>query len=209
MLNTEHYVLIAGNPEKWDNETLDACGSDRKKNADPRNAGRDRDRDLCSMQRSQMARGRQGASLCRTIHGWTVRDDSGLTGWAILYRDKSFIDAMTWGIQWAMKDPDKREFSCSMFDFGEPVVGIDAAKANPEARDAQNPTVIAWNLTGAVGIYYQEDGEAMARKIMDSGFGMDRIVVVGPRYDITKRDRSEYHCIDGEWVQVRKMREAA
>lgn len=107
MLNNEHFVLLAGNPGKWDDEIRARC---------KQNSGLFESEGLCKVQASQHARGRRSACLQRTMYGWSVRLDSGLDDRQILYGgrhssvDRSQEAAIAFGIAWANEDPQNREF---------------------------------------------------------------------------------------------------
>lgn len=105
MLNTEHFVLLAGHPVGWDRET-------RRRVA----AGES----LCRVQEHQYARGRRTAVLGSTLLGWSVRSGSGLDGFQILAGpdelDGSLKAAMEWGKDWANRDPLNREFIAAKKD---------------------------------------------------------------------------------------------
>lgn len=97
MLNTEHFVLLGGNPQKWDDEV-------RIRNA----AGED----LGSIQEDQHARGRRTAVLTESVKGWYVRAGSDLDDIQVLMREDGTTkaEAIAWGCAWANKDPENREF---------------------------------------------------------------------------------------------------
>lgn len=102
MLNTKWYVLIAGNPTKWDEETENLLDNGDTKG-------------LVSLQENQAARGRLSAHLIRSIYGWTVRYASGLQNFGLLYASQSsdIRKAVEFGVEWANKDPENREFYVS------------------------------------------------------------------------------------------------
>lgn len=105
MLNREHFVLIAGNPKKWDDETI------------RRTQGRDGE-GLPVVQEDQFDRGRRSAKLTRLITGWAVTNNSGLGGDPVLFRGgKTREEAVKWGREWADKDPTNREFIASKTDM--------------------------------------------------------------------------------------------
>jgi hypothetical protein len=109
--NTEHFVVIAGNPTKWDREMHDLSKH-------PKNP-RDPDSALVRLQVDQHARGRRGARPCKSIYGWSVRSDTGLDNMELLASarrgdlDGSLEAALAWGIAWAENDPENREFYAS------------------------------------------------------------------------------------------------
>lgn len=107
MLNTEHFVLLAGNPAKWDEETRRLP---------------DRGESLCALQVDQHRRGRRSASLTWSIYGWYIRAGSNLESPEVLAHtrerggplDGSFEAALEWGTAWADADPENREFYASV-----------------------------------------------------------------------------------------------
>jgi hypothetical protein len=107
MLNNEGFVLLAGNPSKWDDEIRARC---------EKRGSFFESESLCKLQAAQHAKGRRSARLQRTIYGWSVRLDSGLDDRQILYghrlgnKDLSREAAVAFGIAWANEDPEKREF---------------------------------------------------------------------------------------------------
>jgi hypothetical protein len=108
MLNTEHFILLAGNPHAWDEEIRQRCRSGSV-------AGTFQSQDLCSLQVEQAGRGRLSAHLVLSIYGWSVRYASGLQDFGILRRADSFdpASALYWGCQWVSVDPDSRELYVS------------------------------------------------------------------------------------------------
>lgn len=113
MLNTEHFVRLAGHPVKFDQEMeeLHVQLTEAKKNGvkNPLN-------DLCSLQVRQHAAGYRCAELVESIYGWYVRDGMGFSGWEILASvgmiggNGSRNAAIAWGTKWANEDPEHREF---------------------------------------------------------------------------------------------------
>jgi len=94
MLN-EHFLVIAGNGGQHDAEVTELTSQGV---------------DLCRVQRIQHGRGRRTAELVRTIYGWSVRHGSGLNNFGIMRHSCPFEDAVQFGINWANRDPDNREF---------------------------------------------------------------------------------------------------
>lgn len=122
MLNTEHYVVLAGKPEKWDEEMKKRCRPGRFA------PGTFHSDDLCRVQSDQYSRGRRAAALVKSIYGWYVCDDSGLSGNAVLASckvnpnrpgvlDGTIEDAVRWGKVWANEDPEHREFYANKDDL--------------------------------------------------------------------------------------------
>lgn len=100
MLNTQHFTVIAGNVDTWDNEIRERVANGE---------------DLPSVQVSQYGRGRRSAELVKTFRGWSVRSGTGLDDRRILFggrniRPLTFAEAVAWGIEWANQDPTNREF---------------------------------------------------------------------------------------------------
>lgn len=101
MLNTEHFVLLAGNPEKWDEETRVRVAQGES---------------LPNIQISQHSQGRCGIELVSTLLGWSIRYSSGLDDRAILWgsrmagRRLEKEEVIEYGKNWVAQDPDRREF---------------------------------------------------------------------------------------------------
>ena len=110
MLNTEHYVTLAGNPDKWDSEMREL-----------RQPGTHCS--LTELQESQSERGYIPAVLVESMLGWCVRYASGLQGFGLLLSSRklgrkiSREEAIAWGVQWANQDPNNREFYASKTDL--------------------------------------------------------------------------------------------
>ena len=109
MLNTDAFIVIAGNPQKWDDETRARCRPGRYD-------GTFNSDDLCALQRDQAQRGRLGARLMSSMYGWSVRSD-----WSphapLSPTRMTKEEAVKWGTEWANVDPDKREFFASKSDL--------------------------------------------------------------------------------------------
>lgn len=123
MLNTERVMLLAGNPEPWDEEI-------RKKSRRGSASNTFNSEDLCELQIKQSSRGRLSAHLVLSMYGWTVRYASGLQGFSILYssRNKDPKQAYDWGVRWTNEDPDKREFFVSRSEVARAIEnGIDCS----------------------------------------------------------------------------------
>jgi hypothetical protein len=110
MLNTEAFVVLAGNSAPWDGEIRARC-------APGIHEGTFESEGLCKVQEDQWARGRRGARLHRTMYGWSVRHDSGLENWGILYSqrhlpesERTLAAAVAFGTAWVNEDPEHREF---------------------------------------------------------------------------------------------------
>ena len=120
MLNKDHFTLLAGNPEAWDQEILDA----KAKDTGPGRNLRDPDFNLCEMQINQHRRGFRSARLSKTLNlGWVVCYTSNLDNRATLFGGRGCNPPLTKeqaikaGIQWANEDPDNREFIASNRDM--------------------------------------------------------------------------------------------
>lgn len=108
MLNTEQFILLAGNPTKWDVETLRRVGSGSK---------------LTDIQQEQHRHGRRSARLVEAVLGWCVRLESSFD------HHKLIVDcneteglkekAVELGKKWAEEDPDNREFFALKKDVRE------------------------------------------------------------------------------------------
>ena len=111
MLNTNAFLLLAGDPEHWDSETILRCRPGSQ-------TGTHNSSDLCALQVEQAARGQRSAVMYESIYGWTVRYASGLQGRAILFSSKDHDPkkAYEWGCEWANSDPSNREFYVSRSD---------------------------------------------------------------------------------------------
>lgn len=109
MLNTNAFVVLAGNPGPWDEEMNKRCGAGSA-------PGTLKSEDLVQVQVDQHRRGRRSATLVSTIYGYSVRLASGLDERQVLFggralgRNVSKEEAIAFGIKWANEDPDKREF---------------------------------------------------------------------------------------------------
>lgn len=104
MLNTEGFVLLAGNPKKWDLDTL-------KRVRPGRYDGTFNSDDLCKVQVDHHFKGFRTMQLLETVYGWSVRSGSNLDGRSILTpRGLTLRQALDAGKDWANADPDNREF---------------------------------------------------------------------------------------------------
>jgi hypothetical protein len=108
MLNTQHFILLAGDCGAYDQELLDNVPT----------IGLFQSKSLTKLQEEQSARGRLSAQLVLSIYGWTVRYASGLQGFGILRRADSFnpASALEWGRNWVEQDPQNRELFVSKAD---------------------------------------------------------------------------------------------
>ena len=107
MLNIEQFVLLAGRPEKWDEEIR-------------RQANRAADQsvrtNLPKLQEDQHRRGRRSVEVVKSAYGWTVRCASGLDNCHLVVGSRhgahwpgTHSAAAAWGINWANEDPGNRE----------------------------------------------------------------------------------------------------
>lgn len=103
MLNDTYYILVAGNPQKWDDETRARCRPGRYENTW-------NSEDLCKVQIDQHRRGRRSATIVETIYGWSLRSASNLDGRQIIASRLTRDEAIAAGTAWANEDPDNREF---------------------------------------------------------------------------------------------------
>ena len=74
---------------------------------------------LCTWQRSVHRRGFEGAELCKTIFGWSVRSDTGLDDFQVLagHRDGQLPNAAreqaaAWAVKWQAERPEHRYVTC-------------------------------------------------------------------------------------------------
>src|SRR5215471_5893218 len=107
MLNTEHFVLLAGRPEKWDEEIRQQArpAGDQKVGIN-----------VPKLQEDQHRRGRRSAELVRSAGGWTVRFASGFDNFRLLdggghfaHWPGTYAAVADWGINWTNEDPQNRE----------------------------------------------------------------------------------------------------
>jgi hypothetical protein len=105
MVNDKDFVLIAGDPSKWDAEIRSLAGNVS----------------LSALQSAQFMDGRRGAIL-QPVHGgreWVVTHDSSLSGFVAINGMKPVVDklvAIRVGIAWAERAPLKREFYARRVD---------------------------------------------------------------------------------------------
>ena len=103
MINTKAFVLLAGDPSRWDEELRQRI----KKHES-----------LLQVQEDQHARGRRSAELVKGVFGFYVRAASNLDSLQVLARTKdrggplsgTRDNAVQWGKMWANEDPQNREF---------------------------------------------------------------------------------------------------
>jgi len=103
MLNKEYFILLAGDPKKWDDEVIRRT---------------QRRESLIEVQRDQHARGRLSAKLLKLASGWAVVDSTGLEPNPILFKGlKTRDEAIEKGRKWAEEDPKNREFIANRRDM--------------------------------------------------------------------------------------------
>jgi hypothetical protein len=106
-LTTQEFVLLAGRPEKWDEQVRQqASGA----------AGQNVSANLLESQEHQHDRGRRSVELVKSACGWTVRCASGLDNFQLVAGGRhdahwpgTYAAAAAWGINWANEDPQSRE----------------------------------------------------------------------------------------------------
>jgi hypothetical protein len=122
MFNTEHFILLAGSPEKWDEEIRRQARpvGDQKVGIN-----------LPELQEDQHDRGRRSVELVKSAHGRTVRCASGVDDFRLVAGARhdanwpaTYAAAAAWGINWANEDPQSREWFVRKTD-AEEVVAIE------------------------------------------------------------------------------------
>ncbi len=107
MFNTEHFILLAGSPEKWDEEIRQQArpAGDQKVGIN-----------LPKLQEDQHHRGHRSVEVVKSAYGWTVRCASGLDNFHLVAGRRhgahwpgTYAAAAAWGINWANQDPQNRE----------------------------------------------------------------------------------------------------
>jgi hypothetical protein len=95
MLNLDHFVLLAGDPTKWDIEMIDRTRAGES---------------LTDVQEDQHRRGRRGVVLRKFGKQYLLSAASNLTesAKAVKYEDR--MNAISIGCAWAQRDPENREF---------------------------------------------------------------------------------------------------
>jgi len=103
MLNKEGFVLLGGDPSRWDKEML------RRANAGDA---------LTDIQKDQFCAGRESAELVKCSSGWNVRSATGLDGRKLILSGE-FTKAFAVGVgkKWAAQDPKNREFFARRSDL--------------------------------------------------------------------------------------------
>ena len=103
MLNNEHYISLAGDADKWDQEVI----------AHMEDGG-----SLTDIQKMQHDRGRMQATLIQNHQGWIVVKvwaTAGESAW--ITQPSCITSAVLNGIKWANEDADNREFFIKRSDL--------------------------------------------------------------------------------------------
>jgi hypothetical protein len=108
MLNTEQCVLLAGRPEKRDEEVREQASR-----AGDQRVGIN----LPKLQEDQHNRGRRSVEVVKSAYGWTVRCSCGLDNFQLVAGGRrhsahwpgTYVAAAAWGINWANEDAQNRE----------------------------------------------------------------------------------------------------
>lgn len=112
MLNTEDFFLIAGNPQKWDDEIRSRVKPSHEQ------PGCFESEALCAVQLHQHDRGRRSIRLHKTSSGWSVRYASGLNNFGLLFSGTK-DHCIREGVSWVEEDPNNREFFAHKTDVPE------------------------------------------------------------------------------------------
>ena len=132
MLNKKAFILLAGNPDVWDNEM-----ARRTLNGES----------LLTVQVDQFSRGRRQAELTRSLTGWCVISASSLDGHKILFlpkqtpdtiKDAGFREAWHWGFDWIKQYPFYREIfarKATLLDFPKEVDVVILEQLRAEHRN--------------------------------------------------------------------------
>jgi hypothetical protein len=131
MLNTNDYLLLAGNPGPWDDEIRQlATGAQWVGSFN-----------LPALQELQHRRGRRSAEVVKSLYGFGVRSASGLDGFRLLAAKPrelkpvfqnsgiepipgTYASAVAWAMSWAAEDPTNRE-AFVRNGVAEPVVLVE------------------------------------------------------------------------------------
>lgn len=112
-MRNNSFTCIAGNPTAKDEEM---------------NRRIDAGEQLVDLQIEMHRRGFRSAKLTKSMYGWSVRAGSGLDNFELLYRaqngDGSIEAAIAWGVAWAKRDPEHREF----FALADDLQGVDLSR---------------------------------------------------------------------------------
>ena len=107
MLNTKEFVLLAGRPEKWDEEVRQQTSRAADQNVRT---------NLPKLQEDQHRRGRRSVEVVKSAYGWTARCASGLDNFQLVAGSRhgahwpgTYAAAAALGINWANEDPENRD----------------------------------------------------------------------------------------------------
>ena len=107
MLNTEHFILLAGKPENWDEEVRQQATGVVDQNGEI---------NLPRLQEDDHGRGRRSVEVVKSAYGWAVRCASGLDNFQLVAGSRhdapwpgTYAAAAAWGINSANEDPGNRE----------------------------------------------------------------------------------------------------
>jgi len=65
-------------------------------------------RELIQLQSDWSYRGIVGAELIESMHGWTVRYDSGIQNWSLIAADMTKGEVIEYAMSWVAMDPTRR-----------------------------------------------------------------------------------------------------
>lgn len=140
MLNDRDFLLLAGQPKSWDDETRRRCRPGRGSNTV-------NSEDLIKVHVEQHQRGRREAQLVRTIYGWSVRYASTIDNCALLFPGENapatLAECILWGRAWADEDPANREF------FGRKRSLLDVAARGEVETMSGGEKAVCWPVIQA------------------------------------------------------------
>jgi hypothetical protein len=123
MLNTEDFILLAGRPEKWDEEIRQQA----RRAGDPKVGI-----NLPKLHEDQHNRGRRSVEVVRSAYGWTARFASALDNFHLVAGSRhdarwpgTYAAGAAWGIIWANEDAANRECFVRRAD-AEEIITIEA-----------------------------------------------------------------------------------
>ena len=145
MLNTKEFVLLAGRPEKWDEEVRQQTSRAADQNVRT---------NLPKLQEDQHRRGRRSVEVVKSAYGWTARCASGLDNFQLVHGARqdaqwpaTYAAAAAWGINWANEDPANRECRVRKVD-AEEVVTVEVEM---EAFSGGRIRTVVIPVAGGVG----------------------------------------------------------
>jgi len=145
MLNTEHFSLLAGRPEEWDEEIRQQASRAANQNVAI---------NLRELQEEQHYHGRLSVEVVKSGCGWTVRCASGLDNFQLVHGARqdaqwpaTYAAAAAWGINWANEDPANRECRVRKVD-AEEVVTVEVEM---EAFSGGRIRTVVIPVAGGVG----------------------------------------------------------